>query len=147
MRQVAIAGVGMTKFGRSEKTQVEMFAEAAMDAIKQSNLNIKDIQAVYVGNADGNVEEGQSVLASMCAADIGLEGVPATRFEGACSSSTVAIINAFAWVASGLYDIVLAGGTERQRIMETSLATRVMGFGVHSRYETPTGLSFPGIFA
>ena len=147
MRQVAIAGVGMTKFGRSEKTQVEMFAEAAIDAIKQSNLNIKDIQAVYVGNADGNVEEGQSVLASMCAADIGLEGVPATRFEGACSSSTVAIINAFAWVASGLYDIVLAGGTERQRIMETSLATRVMGFGVHSRYETPTGLSFPGIFA
>jgi acetyl-CoA acetyltransferase len=55
-------------------------------------LNIKDIQAVYVGNADGNVEEGQSVLASMCAADIGLEGVPATRFEGACSSSTIAII-------------------------------------------------------
>ena len=147
MRQVAIAGVGMTKFGRSEKTQVEMFAEAAIDAIKESNLNIKDIQAVYVGNADGNVEEGQSVLASMCAADIGLEGVPATRFEGACSSSTVAIINAFAWVASGLYDVVLAGGTERQRIMETSLATRVMGFGVHSRYETPTGLSFPGIFA
>ena len=147
MRQVAITGVGMTKFGRSEKTQVEMFAEAAIDAIKESNLNIKDIQAVYVGNADGNVEEGQSVLASMCAADIGLEGVPATRFEGACSSSTVAIINAFAWVASGLYDIVLAGGTERQRIMETSLATRVMGFGVHSRYETPTGLSFPGIFA
>jgi acetyl-CoA C-acetyltransferase len=147
MRQVAIAGVGMTKFGRSEKTQVEMFAEAAIDAIKESNLKIKDIQAVYVGNADGNVEEGQSVIASMCAADIGLGGVPATRFEGACSSSTIAIINAFAWVASGLYDIVLAGGTERQRIMETSLATRVMGFGVHSRYETPTGLSFPGIFA
>ncbi|MBA7591323.1 hypothetical protein ES708_33476 [subsurface metagenome] len=31
--------------------------------------------------------------------------------------------------------------------MSTSLATRVMSFGVHSKYEAPTGLSFPGIFA
>lgn len=147
MRQVAIVGVGMTKFGASGKTQVEMFAEAATEAVKASNLKLKDIQAVYIGNADGNVEEGQSVIAPMCAAEIGLQGLPATRFEGACASSTIAIINAFVWVASGLYDIVLAGGTERQRIMSTSLATRVMSFGVHSRYEAPTGLSFPGIFA
>lgn len=147
MREVAIVGVGMTKFGASEKTQVEMFAEAATDAIKASNLKLEDIQAVYVGNADGNVEEGQAVMAPMCAADIGLGGLPATSFQGACSSGTLAVINAFVWVASGLYDIVLAGGTERQRTMSTPLATRVMGFGVHAKYETPTGLSFPGIFA
>jgi acetyl-CoA C-acetyltransferase len=147
MREVAIVGVGMTKFGTSEKTQVEMFAEAAMDAINESGLGLKDIQAVNVGNADGNIEEGQAVIAPMCAADIGLSGTPATRFEGACASGTIAIRDAFIWVASGFYDIVLAGGTERQRIMSTPLATRVMGMGVHSRYETPTGLSFPGIFA
>jgi acetyl-CoA C-acetyltransferase len=147
MREVAIVGVGMTKFGTSEKTQVEMFAEAAMEAINASGLGLKDIQAVNVGNADGNIEEGQAVIAPMCAADIGLSGTPATRFEGACASGTIAIRDAFIWVASGFYDIVLAGGTERQRIMSTPLATRVMGMGVHSRYETPTGLSFPGIFA
>jgi acetyl-CoA C-acetyltransferase len=147
MREVAIVGVGMTKFGTSEKTQVEMFAEAAMEAITESGLGLKDIQAVNVGNADGNIEEGQAVIAPMCAADIGLSGTPATRFEGACASGTIAIRDAFIWVASGFYDIVLAGGTERQRIMSTPLATRVMGMGVHSRYETPTGLSFPGIFA
>ncbi len=147
MREVAIVGVGMTNFGASEKTQVEMFSEAAMDAINTSNLKLKDIQALYVGNADGNVEEGQAVMAPMCAADIGLKDLPATSFQGACSSGTLAVINAFVWVASGLYDIVLAGGTERQRTMSTPLATRVMGFGVHAKYETPTGLSFPGIFA
>ena len=147
MREVAIVGVSMTKFGTSEKTQVEMFAEAAMEAINASGLGLKDIQAVNVGNADGNIEEGQAVIAPMCAADIGLSGTPATRFEGACASGTIAIRDAFIWVASGFYDIVLAGGTERQRIMSTPLATRVMGMGVHSRYETPTGLSFPGIFA
>jgi acetyl-CoA C-acetyltransferase/acetyl-CoA acyltransferase len=137
----------MTKFGVSEKTQVEMFAEAAMDAVNQSNLKLDDIQAVYIGNADGSVEEGQAVIAPMCAADIGLAGLPATRFEGACSSGTLAVINAFVWVASGIYDVVLAGGTERQRTMSTPLATRVMSMGVNARYESPTGLSFPGIFA
>jgi acetyl-CoA C-acetyltransferase len=147
MREVAVVGVGMTKFGSSEKTQVELFAEAAMEAINESNLKLKDIQAVNVGNTDGNIEEGQSVIAPMCAADIGLSGTPATRFEGACASGTIAIRDAFIWVASGFYDIILAGGTERQRVLSTSLATRVMGMGVHSRYETPTGLSFPGIFA
>ena len=147
MRQVAIAGVAMTKFGTSEQTQVEMFAEAAMEAISASNLTVEDIQAVYVGNADGNLEEGQDVVAPMCTADIGLWGLPATRFEGACSSGTLAIINAFIWVASGTYDIVLAGGTERQRIMSTPMATRLMSCGVHSKYDAPTGLTFPGIFA
>ena len=147
MREVAIVGVGMTRFGLSQKTQVEMFAEAATDAVNASNLKLKDIQALYVGNADGNVEEGQAVMAPMCAADLGLSGLPATTFQGACSSGTLAIINAFVWVGSGIFDIVLAGGTERQRTMSTPLATRMMGSGVHSKYETPTGLSFPGIFA
>lgn len=147
MRQVAVVGVGMTKFGASEKTEVEMFGEAAMDAINESKLKVKDVEAVYIGNADGNIEEGQAVIAPMCASDIGLAGIPATRLEGACSSGTLAVINAFTAVALGIYDVALAGGTERQRIMSTPLATRVMGMGVNSRYETPTGLSFPGIFA
>ncbi len=147
MREVAIVGVGMTKFGVSEKTQIEMFAEAAMDAVNESNLRLKDFQAVYVGNGSGNVEEGQGVMAPMCAADIGLNGLPATSFQAACSSGTLAVINAFIWVGSGIFDIVLAGGTERQRIMSTSLATRMMTDGVHAKYEAPAGLTFPGIFA
>jgi len=31
MRQVAVVGVSMTKFGTSEKDQLEMFSEAAME--------------------------------------------------------------------------------------------------------------------
>ena len=79
MREAAIVGVGMTKFGFSQKTQVEMFTEAATDAVNASNLKLKDIQALYVGNADGNVEEGQAVMGPMCAADLGLSGIPASE--------------------------------------------------------------------
>ena len=51
------------------------------------------------------------------------------------------------WVASGAYDIVLAGGTERSASMETAFATRVFQFASDCRYEIFTGLTFPGIFA
>lgn len=148
MRKVAIAGVGMTRFGVSEKSQVEMFTEAAMEAIAASNLKPRDIQALFVGNVLGDFEEGQMNIAPFCADELGLgPSVPATRMEGACASASVAIRDAFIWVASGFYDIVLVGGTERATAMGTDLATRTFAMGTDSKYEEYTGITFPGVFA
>ncbi len=148
MRKVAVAGVGMTKFGISEKSNVEMFAEAAMEAINTSNLKPKDIQALFVGNVLGDFEEGQMNIAPFCAHEIGLDvSVPATRVEGACATASVAIRDAFIWVASGFYDIVLVGGTERAMAMGTPLATRTFAMGSDSKYEEFSGVTFPGVFA
>lgn len=148
MRKVAVAGVGMTKFGIHEKCLIELFAEAAMEAINQSNLKPGDIQAAFIGNALGDFEEGQMNIAPLCAADIGLPpSVPATRVEGACASASVAVRDAFIWVASGFYDIVLVGGTEKATAMGTPLASRTFAMGTDSRYEEFTGITFPGVFA
>lgn len=146
MREVAVVGVGMTQFGMSEKTQIEMFSEAAMEAIIESDIEPKDIQALFLGNGLGDFEEGQMNMAPMCAADIGIPNVPATRFEGACASATVAMRNAYLWVASGFYDIVLAGGTEKAMVMGTPMATRTFAMGSDSRYESFAGITFPGAF-
>ncbi|MCX6007414.1 MAG: hypothetical protein NTZ34_09195 [Chloroflexi bacterium] len=55
MRKVAVIGVGMTKFsGKQGKTAVELFTEAAADAINESNLKPKDIQALFIGNGLGH---------------------------------------------------------------------------------------------
>lgn len=147
MREVAVVGVGMTKFGPSEKTNVELFSEAAMEAITESNLEPKDIQALYLGNVFSGFEEGQETISAYAAADIGIPYIPTTRFEGACASGSVAIRDAYMWVASGFYDIVLAGGTEKALAMGTPYATRTFAMGSDSRYEAPTGITFPGIFA
>lgn len=148
MRDVFIAGVGMTKFGRWEtKGQLELFGEAAMDAINNSKLKPRDIQALFLGNSVGDMDEGQTVMAAHAAREIGLQNVPAARLEGACSSSSIAIVNAYMWVASGFCDIVLAGGCERNTASPTPLATRIMNTGPHHRYEGPTGITFPGMFA
>src|SRR5208337_4830226 len=125
MREVAVLGVGMTKFGPSGLSLKELFAEAALEAIAESHLTSKDIQALVIGNVLGDFAERQMNLAPLLADEIGLgPNVPATRVEGGCASASVAFRDAVMWVASGFYDIVIAGGVEEF-----------------------TGLTFPGVFA
>jgi acetyl-CoA C-acetyltransferase/acetyl-CoA acyltransferase len=148
MRRVAVVGTGHTKFMfNSPKTEVEMLAEASMDAINSSNLMPKDIQAIYCGNCLGDFSEGQGMVQSYLANDIGCFNVPASRFEGACASATMAIRDAYMWIASGFYDVVLAGGTEKATAMGTPLATRTFAMFGDSRYEYPAGFTFPAFFA
>jgi len=137
MKKVAVVGVGETKFsGPQEKTEVELFAEAAMEAITESNLKPKDIKALFVGNVLGDFAEGQGMVQSFAAENIGCLYVPANRYEGACASASMAIRDAFIWVASGYYDIVLAGGVERAATMGTGLATRTFAMLTHLYADT-----------
>ena len=148
MNRVAVVGVGETKFsGPQDKTEVELFAEAAMEAIVASNLKPKDIKALFLGNALGDFDEGQGMVQAYAAENIGCLYVPANRYEGACASASMAIRDAFMWVASGYYDIVLAGGVERAATMGTALATRTFAMFSDARYEYPAGITFPAVFA
>lgn len=148
MRKVAVVGVGETKFsGPQTKTAVELLAEAAMDALNESNLKPKDIQAMFVGNVLGDFSEGQGMIQAFAAENIGCFNVPANKYEGACASGSMAVRDAFMWVASGFYDIVLVGGTERAATMGTPLATRTFAMFSDSRYEYGAGITFPGVFA
>jgi len=148
MRKVAIAGVGHTPFTfAADKSSVELFAESAMDAITESGIAAKQVQAINVGNVLGDFSEGQAMIQSYIADEIGAFYAPATRFEGACASASLAIRDAFMWVASGFYDIVLAGGVETSAKMGTPLATRTFAMAHDAHYEYPVGLTFPGFFA
>jgi len=148
VKKVAVVGVGETKFsGLQSKTEVELFAEAATEAMAESNLKPKDIKALFIGNALGDFDEGQGMLQAYAAENIGCLYVPANRYEGACASASMAIRDAFMWVASGYYDIVLAGGVERAATMGTSLATRTFAMFSDARYEYPAGITFPAVFA
>ena len=148
MRRVAVVGIGHTQFvSGSPKTQLELLSEASMDAINRSNLKPKDIQAIFCGNVLGDFSEGQGMIQSYLADNIGCFNVPASRFEGACASATMAIRDAYMWVASGAYVIVLAGGVEKATAMGTALATRTFAMFHDARYEYPAGFTFPSFFA
>jgi acetyl-CoA C-acetyltransferase/acetyl-CoA acyltransferase len=148
MRKVVIAGVGMTKFtGKQTRTAVELFGEAAAEAINESGIKPRQVQSLFMGNFMGDFEEGQAHLQAFAADYLGMAGIPANRYENACASASAAIRDAFIWVASGQYDIVLAGGAECATKMGTPLATRTFAMASDSRYEYAAGLTFPGVFA
>lgn len=148
LRKVAVVGVGETKFtGPSDETEIELFAQAAMDALNESSLTPRDIQALFVGNVLGDFAEGQTSVQAFAGDSIGVAGIPATRYEGACASGSMAVRDAFMWVASGFYDIVLAGGVERAASMGTPMATRTFAMASDRSYEYPAGITFPAVFA
>jgi len=138
----------MTKFGVSEKTNLEMFAEAGLEAIARSNLEPKDMEALFFGNCLGDFEEGQLHMAPFAHAELGLPiSAPATRFECACATATVAARHAALLVGAGVYDVVIAGGTERATKMGTPLATRTFAMASQAQHESAAGITFPGVFA
>ena len=148
MRKVAVVGAGQTKFsGPQPRTNLELFSEAAKEALAVASVNTRDIQALLVGNALSDFEEGQQIAHSYIAENLGLPHVPANIYDGACAASSVAIRDAFIWIASGLYDVILVGGMERVATMGTKMATETYAMYCDRYYEYPSGITFPGIFA
>ena len=148
MRKVAVAGVGMTKFGASDLSLVELFTEAAVEAINGSGIRPNEVEALFAGNCLGGFSEGQANIGGFLASELGLPpNAPATRFEGACATASVAIRDAFMWVASGFYEVVIAGGVEKILHLGTPMATRTFAMASDSKYEVFSGITFPGVFA
>ena len=147
MRRVAVIGVGLTKFGKHERTGAELFAEAARDAITDAEISPSAIQALYYGNVTGGEGERQLHTSPLAASLLGLTDIPTTRFENACATSHVAFRHAVMEVAAGISDVVLVGGGERVLHIPTDHATEYFAFCSDASYEQPVGLTFPGVFA
>lgn len=144
MREVAIIGVGITKFGELWDQSIrDMFAEAALKAME--NAKVEKIDALYVGAMSSGLYAYQEHLGSLMADYIGQIGVPAVRIESACSSGGQAVRMAFLDVASGMHDIVLVGGVEKMWDVEDG--TFVLATASDQEYEAYNGVTFPGLYA
>src|SRR6058998_384772 len=147
MRRVAVIGVGVTQFGRHERTSAELFAEAAADALADAEMPAARVQALYYGNVVGGETEKQLHTGPQAASVLGIPTVPTTRFETACASSHAAFRHAVMEVASGASDVVLVGGAERVLNVPTADSTEYFAYASDASWEQPLGLTFPGVFA
>jgi len=86
-----INGIGRTKFGKLSKTLVELTYEAMFNAIKDSPLDIKDIDAIYVSNFLGGPLNGQLHFNSIIASLLPSLNIPIIHIETACASSSVSL--------------------------------------------------------
>ena len=147
MRRVAVVGVGVTKFGKHERTCAELFAEAAVEALGDAGLPPRAVQGIYFGNVVGEAGERQLHMGPQVASALGIPAVAATRFETACASSHAAFRHALFEIAAGAADVLLVGGAERVLTMPTERSTEVFAYASDSVFEQPAGLTFPGVFA
>jgi acetyl-CoA acetyltransferase len=109
MRAVAVIGVGMTKIGKfPDRMLSSMGREAVLGAIKDAGVPPKEIQAAYSGTLLGGSLLGQRIFK-----DLGMTGIPINNMENACSSGSSALREAWLGVASGLYDMTVAVGSEK----------------------------------
>jgi len=149
-RGVAIVGAGMSKFGVLPGLNTrDLFVQAFTDMRKSVDRGIdtKDIEALYVGNAGAEMWELQAVIGVLMADVIGLTPRPALKIEDACGSSSVAIREGIIGIASGLYDVVLTGGTEKMNTLRTDWNTTALAAFTDTLYEGSAGFSFPGCYA
>jgi acetyl-CoA acetyltransferase len=109
MEQVAVIGTGITPFAKMpEKTLAEIAWPAVKQAIAESAIDARKIDAVFCGTALGGMMAGQRVMKA-----VGVTGLPITNIENACSSSSAALRAGWMSVASGCHDLVLVVGVEK----------------------------------
>jgi len=147
MRKVAVVGVGVTKFGKHDRTSAELFAEAAVEALADADLSPGAVQALYYGNVVGSETEHQLHTGPQAASVLGIPTVPTTRMETACASSHAAFRHAVMEIASGVSEVVLVGGAERVLNVATEDSTEYFAYASDARWEQSLGLTFPGVFA
>jgi len=100
MRDVAIIGIGMTKFGELwERSLRDLAVEAALAAIDDAGCDKLD--SLWVGCMSSGLFNGQEHLGALVADYLGRTPIPACRVESACASGAMALRGAWLEVASG----------------------------------------------
>ena len=146
MREVAVIGVGMNKWGELwEKSLRDVFTEAAILALDDAGVD--KIDSLIVGCMSSGLFVGQEHLSSLLADYLGQVPVPAARVESACASGGLALRTGWIEVASGLSDVVLVGGVEKMTDVNGHEATYALGTAADQEYECYHGITFPGLYA
>lgn len=128
MREVVVAGVGMTAFGRMiDVPMSSLVSEACSEAFADAHTTPSAIQMVYYSNSGSGIVQGQeSVRGQHAVRRSGLTGLPLINVENACASGSTALNQAWLSVASGQVDAAIAIGAEKLNHEDRSRAFAVM---------------------
>jgi acetyl-CoA C-acetyltransferase len=144
MREVAVIGCGMTKFGELWSLSIrDIFVEAALKAVDDAKVD--HIDSMYVGSMTPGLFVGQEHIGALMSDYLGTSPIPAVRVESACCSGGMAFRLGFFEVASGHSDIVMAGGVEK--MTDGADVTYALATAADQEYEVYNGITFPGLYA
>ncbi|MFW9949434.1 MAG: hypothetical protein ACFFKA_04850, partial [Candidatus Thorarchaeota archaeon] len=147
MQNVAIIGVGHTKFGvLKDKDLLDLLSEASLQAIEDSNTFQENIDSVYVGTMASGEFNHISAIASALVDKVNLLPAAAVRVENGPASGGSAVKAGFQAIASGMSDVVLVvGGEKMTHIDKPGLITSIVATITHPQAERPQGVTLPSL--
>jgi len=105
-----ILGIHMTKFGKhADKDTVDLAAEAAMGALKDGGVTMKEMGVLAAGNLMG----ASAGIGQQLQKQIGQTGIPVYNVANACATGATALRVAYMAVKSGEAGMGLAVGVEK----------------------------------
>ncbi len=115
MREVIVAGAGMTPFGKFPDTTLRQLAgRATSDALADAGISPDAVQMALFANAVEGLMTGQEMIAGQVVLrDSGISGIPVLNVENACASGSSAVHLAWLAIASGHVDVALVVGAEK----------------------------------
>ena len=129
MRDVAIIGVGVTRFGEIwNKSFRAIGIEAGLKAIADAGLAGDEIDGLFIGNMSAGRFVNQQHIDALIADYSGMASnhVPAVRVEAGDASGGVAFRQAVMAVASGMHDTVLVGGAEKMTDLDDASVNSIV---------------------
>jgi len=150
MTSVYIAGAGMTKFGRSEWSLMQLASVASLAALKHANLGDIPVDGVVVANMGAARINQQTALGSALVDQLALYPAAAESVENGPASGASAFKVGYQAIASGMADVVLVAGVERMRVVNGLEGTDFVASLSHPEAEYIYGVTLPalaGLFA
>ncbi len=109
LEDVAVAGVGMTRFGvHRDRTLTELAREAGLAALRDAGMSFADVGEAFVGYMQAPPMTGIKIMK-----EFGLTVLPVTRVENASATVLVAFREAAHAVSSGRCNVAMALGFEK----------------------------------
>lgn len=114
-RDVYIAGISMTHFGKRLDETVKSLTSAAVgDALEDAGIKTGDVEAAWFSNTRQPMLEGQNTIRGQIALrSAGITAIPIANIENACASGSTAVLQAMAAIRAGMIDVALVAGAEK----------------------------------
>ncbi len=148
MREVAIVGIGATRFGSyPDRSLLDQGVEACLKAIWDSGIRPSEIELAYTGNF-AQWKWGQGLfIGHLVLRELGITKIPILRVENGCATASCAFREAWYRIATGACDVALAFGVEQMTVVDSSKMLSVFTGRQYPEREGDMGQTAPGLFA
>ncbi len=146
MRPVAIVGIGQTPVGEHWSSSLRMLAADAVHAALH-DASLKQVDALYIGNAYGATFSSQQQVGALVADYAGLGGVEACTLEAGDASGGAALRAGYLAVASGVVETALVLGVEKSTDTVGSARVEARGVSLDADYEAAHGVTLTALAA